>query len=160
MCYFSDSTIWDVWNKFFFPGKSNLVLLVCFITTDAKVLLHSGFILSEIIIAINTQGRFNKSVFTKIYLKAFCSKYVALTHWHIVLITLKHHKVHRRTKANLCYFFLDRGPYHIETSPLICKANQWTGFYMIRTSVMKELIKLSVYVLLGKDHVLCSVSNK
>ena len=31
------------------------------------------------------------------------------------------------------------GPYHIETSPLICRANQWTGFYMIRTSVMKEL---------------------
>ena len=30
-------------------------------------------------------------------------------------------------------------PYHIETSPLICSANQWTGFYMVRTSVMKEL---------------------
>ena len=30
-----------------------------------------------------------------------------------------------------------RGPYHIETSPLICSANQWTGFYMIRTSVIK-----------------------
>ena len=30
-------------------------------------------------------------------------------------------------------------PYHIETSPLICSANQWTGFYMIGTSVMKEL---------------------
>ena len=27
----------------------------------------------------------------------------------------------------------------IETSPLICSANQWTGFYMIGTSVMKEL---------------------
>ena len=32
-----------------------------------------------------------------------------------------------------------RGPYHIETSPLICFVNQWTGFYMTRTSVMKEL---------------------
>ena len=32
-----------------------------------------------------------------------------------------------------------RGPYHIETSPVICSANQWTGFYMIGTSVMKEL---------------------
>ena len=32
-----------------------------------------------------------------------------------------------------------RRPYHIETSPLIC-ANQWTGFYMISASVMKELI--------------------
>ena len=31
------------------------------------------------------------------------------------------------------------GRYHIETSPLICSANQWTGFYMISASVMKEL---------------------
>ena len=29
--------------------------------------------------------------------------------------------------------------HHIETSPLICRTNQWTGFYMIGTSVMKEL---------------------
>ena len=27
----------------------------------------------------------------------------------------------------------------IETSPLIFSANQWTGFYMIGTVVMKEL---------------------
>ena len=33
------------------------------------------------------------------------------------------------------------GHYHIETSPLICSANQWTGFYMITASVMKELNK-------------------
>ena len=26
--------------------------------------------------------------------------------------------------------------YHIETSPLICRANQWTSFYMIGTSVI------------------------
>ena len=32
----------------------------------------------------------------------------------------------------------DRGLYHLETSPLICSANQRTGFYMIGTSVMKE----------------------
>ena len=35
--------------------------------------------------------------------------------------------------------FHNRGRYHIETSPLICSANQWTGFYMISTSVMKGL---------------------
>ena len=29
--------------------------------------------------------------------------------------------------------------FHIETSPLIYCANQWTGFYMIGTSIMKEL---------------------
>ena len=30
--------------------------------------------------------------------------------------------------------------YHIGTSPLIWRANQWTVFYMIGTSIMKELI--------------------
>ena len=38
-------------------------------------------------------------------------------------------------------FFHDGGPYHIETRPLICSANQWTGFYMIGTFVMKGLIR-------------------
>ena len=37
--------------------------------------------------------------------------------------------------------FHDGGPYYIKTSPLICSENQWTGFYMIETSVMKELRK-------------------
>ena len=32
------------------------------------------------------------------------------------------------------------GPYHIETSQLICYENQWTGFYMAGTYIMKELI--------------------
>ena len=35
--------------------------------------------------------------------------------------------------------FFHGGGYHIETSPLSCTANQWTGFYMIGISVMKEL---------------------
>ena len=33
----------------------------------------------------------------------------------------------------------DGGRYHIETNPLICRANQWTGSYMISAFVMKEL---------------------
>ena len=33
-------------------------------------------------------------------------------------------------------------PYHVETSPLIYSANQWTRFYMITASVMKELTSL------------------
>ena len=37
------------------------------------------------------------------------------------------------------YLFHDGGSYHIETSPLNCIANQWTGFYMVGTSVMKKL---------------------
>ena len=39
--------------------------------------------------------------------------------------------------------------YHIETSPLICRANEWTGFYMKGASVMKranELIVLSYLI--------------
>ena len=35
--------------------------------------------------------------------------------------------------------FHDRDCYHIEISPLICSANQWTGFYIMMASVMKEL---------------------
>ena len=35
--------------------------------------------------------------------------------------------------------FHDGDRYHIETSPLICGENQWTGFYMLTASVMKEL---------------------
>ena len=42
--------------------------------------------------------------------------------------------------VNSFKYFHDGGPYHIETSPLIYKANQWTGFYMIGTAVTKELI--------------------
>ena len=40
--------------------------------------------------------------------------------------------------------FHDGGRYHIETSPLICRTNQWTGFYMISASLVKELIHFSV----------------
>ena len=40
---------------------------------------------------------------------------------------------------DLIELFQDGGRYHIETSPLICFANQWTGFYMISATVMKEL---------------------
>ena len=38
-------------------------------------------------------------------------------------------------------FFIAHGAgiYHIETSPFNCRANQLTGYFMIETSVMKEL---------------------
>ena len=38
--------------------------------------------------------------------------------------------------------FHDWGPYHIEVRPLICSANQWTGFYMTEAFVMKELMTI------------------
>ena len=39
--------------------------------------------------------------------------------------------------------FYHGGPYHIETSLLIYRTNKWTGFYMVGTSVMKDL-KLAI----------------
>ena len=34
----------------------------------------------------------------------------------------------------------------METSPLICRANQWTGFYLITASGMKELNVLQISI--------------
>ena len=31
------------------------------------------------------------------------------------------------------------GPHHKETSSLVCSANQWTGFYIKGTTLMKEV---------------------
>ena len=47
-----------------------------------------------------------------------------------------------------CKLFHDGGSYHIGTNSLICSKNQWTDFYIIRTSVMKELMRflLLLYV--------------
>ena len=36
--------------------------------------------------------------------------------------------------------FMTEAAYHTETSPMICFANQWTGFHMLTASVMKGLI--------------------
>ena len=45
-----------------------------------------------------------------------------------------------KLKTLVCFNpFNEGGRYHIETSPLICGANQWTGVYMISASVMKGL---------------------
>ena len=41
--------------------------------------------------------------------------------------------------------FHEGGPYHIETSPLNCFANQWTGFYMMGTSAMKVKAAISSF---------------
>ena len=48
-----------------------------------------------------------------------------------------------RVKLHIAWtttLFHDESPYHVETSPFICFANQWTGFYTTGTTVMKELI--------------------
>ena len=49
--------------------------------------------------------------------------------------------------AELNYYLpLDGGPSYKETSPFICIANQWTGFYVLGTSVMKELKKTNISI--------------
>ena len=58
-------------------------------------------------------------------LKDYCNTQFWLPHWFAEL-------------------FHDGGRYHIETSPLMCSANQWTGFYMITAPVMKESSKGSI----------------
>ena len=39
--------------------------------------------------------------------------------------------------------FHDGGSYYIETCPLICSVNQWSGFYLIEPSVKREWIKVN-----------------
>ena len=55
----------------------------------------------------------------------------------------------------------DGGLYHIETSPLICRANHWTVIYMIGVSVVKELnhsvIAIFYNIKCCKDK--CSIKN-
>ena len=58
---------------------------------------------------------------------------------------------------------------NIETSALICSSNQWTVFYMIETSIMKEIITvirnirpeifsekffLEFWMIVGREHVI------
>ena len=57
------------------------------------------------------------------------------------------------------YLFHDGGPYHVETSPLICYTNQWIGFYMMGTSFMKEL-KCFPYSVIASDFPILSVVFK
>ena len=56
------------------------------------------------------------------------------------IVSLSHCVHDFSIKIFLMLIFHGRGLYHIETSPLICSANQWTSFYMITTSVIKELM--------------------
>ena len=50
------------------------------------------------------------------------------------------------------------GPYHIETSPLISRTNQWTGFYIIGTFALSSLwlflsfIGVGIKVIHSKSH--------
>ena len=43
--------------------------------------------------------------------------------------------------------FHDEGPYHVETSLLICRVNQWTGFYITETPSSRSSRKYLKYFL-------------
>ena len=43
---------------------------------------------------------------------------------------------------NMHWLFHGRGPYHVETSPLICSSDQWNSFRMIGSSAMRELRRM------------------
>ena len=61
------------------------------------------------------------------------------------------------------YLFHNAGTYHIETSPLICCPNQWTGFYVIGTSVLKKLKllrQLKLQFPVSRNHFRLSYSEK
>ena len=71
------------------------------------------------------------------------NKFTSLRKWFTIKSTVVdtgfHFRSHQNWRRGRCQLFHDGGLYHIETSSLICSANQWTGFYMIVTSVMKVL---------------------
>ena len=50
-----------------------------------------------------------------------------------------HFTMYENMEKNFQIYFSDEGPYHKEKRPLIFRRNQWTGFFMIRTSFLKEL---------------------
>ena len=59
-------------------------------------------------------------------------------------IAFKHCKNLEESQILACKMSHDRSPDHLKTSLLFCRANQWTGFYMIVTFVMKELNVISL----------------
>ena len=69
----------------------------------------------------NISNRDNSSTFMIFLCCHYCRLLLCRNYWRFLLIH-------------------DGGPYHIETSPFICPENQWTGFCMIATFIMKELV--------------------
>ena len=57
----------------------------------------------------------------------------------------------KKVAVRFTKLFHDGDHYHIETSLLICRANQRTGFYMRGTSVMKEL-KIVPFIKIRDDN--------
>ena len=64
--------------------------------------------------------------------------------FYMAVATYCYYKKVRRTMrtAIVSYLLKRQSCYHIETSQLICSANQLTSFYMMTTSVFNELISV------------------
>ena len=75
--------------------------------------------------------------------------------FHYSYLTLSWQKL----KFHHSYLNHDEDPYHIEPSSLICTANQWTDFYMIGISVMKELNNYDETLTLLEDIVICYLTR-
>ena len=58
------------------------------------------------------------------------------------------------------WLFHDGGRFHIETSSLICTANQWTGFYMITASILKGLNSLDKSCVIGRHSLNLTIFTK
>ena len=70
------------------------------------------------------------------------------------------YKSWERNLSIVFWLFHDGCTCYIETSPLICTANQWTGFYMIETSVNEELMTIfPLSASHGKDDELLKTFN-
>ena len=89
--------------------------------------MTGAFVLNELIYAIAGLIQIN---YAKIQINISVIKSIAWVTPRLVLSGLN--------RLNWINWTDDGGPYHIETSPLICYASQWIGVYMIRTSSWKS----------------------
>ena len=60
-----------------------------------------------------------------------CVKKKAISQFAVKFVEKSNHSFSVYMMNYIAQLFHDGGRYHIETSPLICRANQWTGVYMI-----------------------------
>ena len=78
-------------------------------------------------------------VFEKLCLDLLRLVWLIWSGYSLFLEKFGSHLTKQQTEKIITLTLYDGGRYHTEISPLICRANQWTGFYMITASVMKEL---------------------
>ena len=69
------------------------------------------------------------------------------TFWFIAILKIRHYNfINSFMISYIIWYDFMISWYHIETSPLMCSANRWTGFCMISTFIMEELIICKSFV--------------